>query len=112
MNPVVKRGWDESSLEGMVLLGLEGPSGTRGGSARRDSQDCSQQPSVCPVPAGTADVVLWSILISPGEAFTELLSTGKWSCSTHPALQRRRMGGGTARPWLSPTEALPSISDS
>lgn len=32
-------------------------------------------------------MVLWSILISPGEAFTEPSSTGKWRCSTHPALQ-------------------------
>lgn len=112
MNPVVKWGWDESSLEGVVLWGLEGPSGIeeprQGGAARA----APSQPSLCPVPAGTADVVLWSILISPGEAFTELSSTGKWRCSTHPALQIHQgedgKGDSSSLP-VTPQRLCPSL---
>lgn len=73
----------------------------------------SAAPWLCPVPAGTAHpVVLWSALISPGEAFTEPSRAGKERCSTHFALQTRHREDGKGEqlvPACHPMGALSSF---
>lgn len=117
MNPVVKRGWDESSLEGMVLLGAGGSSWDK----RQLSSE--EQPGLLPASppcalCQLAQLMPWcsGVSLSPHERLS-LSPPGLGRRDAQlillcKSITREAGKGEQLIPACHPMEALPSITES